>query len=142
MNPTRMSQTDEYTAALICQQHTVRRCTVFALNGHGDVIERIIPLFLADTRMMAADVFQMVEHIGLAGALPGVASLAFFWRHDDAVSVVVVAPDGNGHEQSYRPHPSHGLLYDGGLTTNSVFMLASSCATVTAFRFATEMTSQ
>jgi hypothetical protein len=137
-----MSQTDEYTAALICQQHTVRRCTVFALNRNGDVLEHIIPLFLADTRMLAADVFQMVEHIGLAGALFEVASLAFFWRHDDAVSVVVVAPDGTGTEQSYRHHPVDVLAFDGGLTTNSVFMLASSCATVTAFRFATEMAGQ
>jgi hypothetical protein len=137
-----MSQTDEYTAALICQMHTVRRCTVFALNDSGNVIERIIPLFLADTRMLAADVFQMVEHVGLAGALPEVAALAFFWRHDDAVSVAVVAPDGTGTEQSYRHHPVDVLAFDGGLTSDGVFMLASSCATVTAFRFATEMTSQ
>tara|TARA_R110000782_G_scaffold137926_2_gene230397 strand:+ start:90 stop:503 length:414 start_codon:yes stop_codon:yes gene_type:complete len=137
-----MSQTDEYTAALICQMHTVRRCTVFALNGNGDVIERIIPLFLANTRMLAADVFQMVEHISVGHALPEVAALAFFWRHDYAVSVAVVAPDGTGTEQSYRHDPIDVLAFDGGLTTNSVFMLASSCATVTAFRFATEMTSQ
>jgi hypothetical protein len=142
MNPTRMSQTDEYTAALICQMHTVRRCTVFALNGNGDVIERIIPLFLADTRMLAADVFQMVEHISVGHALPEVAALAFFWRHDDAVSVVVVAPDGTGTEQKYSHHRVDVLQYDGGLTTDGVFLLASSCATVTAFRFATEMTSQ
>jgi hypothetical protein len=137
-----MSQTDEYMAALICQQHTVRRCTVFALNDAGNVIERIIPLFLADTRMLAADVFQMVEHISVGHALLEVASLAFFWRHDDAVSVSVVAPDGTGTEQSYRHDPVDVLSYDGGLTSTSVHLLASSCATVTAFRFATEMAGQ
>ncbi len=114
MQPTRMSQTDEYMAALICQQMLERRCTVFALTDTGAAMPDIVPLFLADTCSLSADVYGMVYNMVRADVAHDVAALAYFWRHDDeGVSVVVVARDGAASVQSYRHHPVDMLVFDG-----------------------------
>jgi len=132
-----MSQTDEYMAALICQQMIERRATVFALDKTGSVIEDIVPLFLADDDILRSEVYSMLEQITLAGFDPDVSALAYFWRYDSGgVSVVVSGRDGVVTEQRYRFDPLDALTFDGVHTSDSVIALAVSAATATAFRFA------
>jgi hypothetical protein len=154
MQPNRMSQTDEYMAALICQQMLERRCTVFALTDAGAVMPDIVPLFLADTCSLTADVYQMVQQLVIADVARDVAAFVYFWRHDDeGVSVVVVARDGAASVQSYRHHPVDMLVFDGVIrhrepasflgrpTTRLRPMLqmeTAARATSTAFLFAAE----
>ena len=154
MQPTRMSQTDEYMAALICQQMLERRCTVFALTDTGAVMPDIVPLFLADTCSLTADVYQMVQQLLIADVAHDVAAFVYFWRHDDeGVSVSVVGRDGAASVQNYRHHPVDALVFDGPLverehsgylgrpTTRLRPMLqmeTAARATSTAFLFAAE----
>ena len=140
MSVERMALTDEYQAALIAHGRTDYRCTVMALNDTGQVLTDVPAVLLTDTRTLAAEVHKMAEQIVRDGCDPDVNALVFFWRHDTsspAVSAVVVSRDGDASERQYMAHPVDVLRPRSGLIFDDIWNLTSSCATVTAFRFAT-----
>ena len=126
------------------------RCTVFAVSNmpdltpNGVLVADIEPVRLEDTRTLGADVHQMVERFTIAGCDPDVDGLLFCWRHDGAipaVSLVLVGRDGDAKERQWMGHPM-GLRAHDGIVTDGVWCLVASCATATAFRFATIGTGQ